>query len=49
MDGFSHDLCDAAIAAYTAFLHAHGRTELCGDVEEGAICLPVLDRMADTD
>ena len=40
VDGFNHDLCDAAIAAYTAFLYAQGKTELCGDAEEGAICLP---------
>ena len=44
VDGFNHDLCDAAIAAYTAFLHIQGRTELCGDTEEGAVCLPFLDR-----
>jgi len=39
LDGFDHDLCDAAIAAYTAFLHHQGKTELCGESEEGAICL----------
>jgi predicted nuclease with RNAse H fold len=43
---FNHDICDAAIAAYTVFLHRQGKTELCGVVEEGAICLPLLDRMA---
>ena len=43
---FNHDMCDAAIAAYTAFLHHQGKTELCGVAEEGAICLPRLDRMA---
>ena len=37
---FNHHLCDAAIAAYTAFLHSKGKTELCGEPEEGAICLP---------
>ena len=42
LDGFDHDLCDAAIAAYTAFLHHHGKTELCGETEEGAICLPLV-------
>jgi len=41
IDGFNHDLCDAAIAAYTAFLHSQGKTELCGDIEEGVICLPL--------
>ena len=42
LDGFNHDLCDAAIAAYTAFLHCQGKTELCGETKEGAICLPRL-------
>jgi len=46
IDGFNHDMCDAAIATYTAFLHSQGKTELCGEAEEGAICLPFLDRMA---
>ena len=45
IDGFNHDLCDAAIAAYTAFLHSRGKTELCGEPEEGTICLPFLDRV----
>jgi len=39
-DRFNHDMCDAAIAAYTAYLHSQGKTELCGEPEEGAICLP---------
>lgn len=46
VDGFNHDLCDGAIAAYTAFLHSQNKTELCGEPEEGSICLPVLDRAA---
>ncbi len=46
VDGFNHDMCDAAIAAYTAHLYYHGKTELCGDPEEGAICLPFLDTVA---
>lgn len=37
-----HDLCDALIAAYTAYLYAHGEAEAVGDVEEGAICLPIV-------
>jgi len=45
VDGFKHDMCDAAIAAYTAFLCSQGKTELCGEPEEGTICLPVLDRV----
>ncbi len=46
VDGFDHDMCDAAIAAYTAYLHYQRKTELCGEPEEGAICLPFLDRVA---
>jgi len=37
---FSHDLCDAIIAAYTAYLYAQGEAEVLGDTEEGAICVP---------
>jgi len=37
---FNHDLCDAAIAAYTAYLHPLGETERIGDPEEGAIYIP---------
>lgn len=44
LEGFNHDLCDAAIAAYTAFLHYQGKTELCGKAGEGTICLPLVDR-----
>ena len=46
VDGFNHDMCDAAMAAYTAFLHSQGKTELCGEPEEGVICLPLLDRVS---
>ena len=46
VDGFSHHLCDAAIAAYTAYLYYQDKIELCGEPEEGAICLPFLDRVA---
>jgi len=46
VDEFNHDMCDAAIAAYTAFLHSAGKTKLCGEVEEGTICLPFLDRVS---
>ena len=42
--GFNHHLCDAAIAAYTAFLHWQGKTQLIGEAEEGAIWLPLVDR-----
>ena len=44
IDGFNHHLCDATIAAYTAFLHWQGKTELVGKAEEGAIWLPLVDR-----
>lgn len=36
----NHDLCDAAIAAYTAYLHHQGNTDLIGDREEGLISIP---------
>ena len=39
---FNHDMCDAAIAAYTAYLHSKGRTEAVGDPSEGVIYVPVL-------
>ena len=38
---FNHDLCDAAIAAYTGFLYAHGKTEAVGNTEEGMIYIPI--------
>ena len=49
VDEFNHDLCDAAIAAFTAFLHEQHKTEQYGKAEEGVICLPLLDRMVHTD
>ncbi|MEK0338361.1 MAG: DUF429 domain-containing protein, partial [Nitrosopumilus sp.] len=42
VDEFNHDMCDAAMAAYTAFLHSQGKTELYGEAEEGEICLPFV-------
>jgi predicted nuclease with RNAse H fold len=44
--GFNHDLCDAAVAAYTAFLHSQGKIARFGDPDEGVIYLPLLDRLA---
>ena len=38
---FNHDLCDALIAAYNAYLYARGEAEAVGDLEEGAICVPL--------
>ena len=40
IDRFGHDMCDAAIAAYTAFLYFQGKAEVCGEPDEGTICLP---------
>lgn len=37
---FNHDLCDAAIAAYTAYLHYSGKTRQVGNPEEGVIHIP---------
>jgi hypothetical protein len=37
---FDHDLCDAAVAAYTGLLHHRNRAEALGDCEEGLICIP---------
>ena len=38
--GLNHDLCDALVAAYTAFLAHIDRAELVGDPEEGLITVP---------
>ena len=38
--GFGHDLCDALLAAYTAYLHLRGEVEILGRLEEGAISIP---------
>jgi len=37
---FSHHLGDAAVAAYTAYLHSRGETEQLGTLEEGVISIP---------
>ena len=37
---FNHDLCDAALAAYTAYLYHQNATEQIGSLEEGAIYIP---------
>jgi len=39
---FNHDLCDALLAAYTAYLYVKGGVEVIGDPEEGEICIPAL-------
>ena len=40
-DMFDHDLCDAAVAAYTALLHHQNRVEALGNSEEGLIFIPI--------
>ncbi len=40
ISGFNHDLCDALLAAFTAFLYRRGEVEILGHPEEGAICIP---------
>ena len=37
---FDHDLCDAAIAAYTAFLYQQNMVDALGNSEEGLIFVP---------
>jgi hypothetical protein len=40
LDIFDHDLCDAALAAYTGLLYHQNRAEALGDSEEGLIFIP---------
>jgi len=37
---FDHNLCDASIAAYTAFLYCRNRVNAIGNMEEGLIFVP---------
>jgi predicted nuclease with RNAse H fold len=37
---FNHDLCDAAIAAYTAFLYCQNMVDAVGNEKEGLIFIP---------
>ena len=39
----THDLYDALIAAYTAYLHYNRKTDLIGDLEEGIVAIPSGD------
>ena len=39
-DILDHDLCDAAVAAYTALLYHQNRVEALGNSEEGLIFIP---------
>lgn len=40
---FDHNLCDASIAAYTAFLYRRKMVDVLGNKEEGLIFIPSLD------
>jgi len=40
LDMFDHDMCDAAVAAYTALLYHQNRVEALGNSEEGLILIP---------
>ena len=41
LDMFGHDLCDAAVAAYTGLLYYQNKAEALGNDEEGLIFLPI--------
>ena len=40
LDMFDHDLCDAAVAAYTALLYHQNKVEALGNSREGLIFIP---------
>lgn len=40
--GFDHDLCDAAIAAYTGVLYGQNMVDALGNSEEGLIFIPSI-------
>jgi len=40
LDMFDHDLCDAVMAAYTAFLYHQNRVDALGNSKEGIIYIP---------
>ena len=40
LDMFNHDLCDAAVAAYTALLHRQNEADALGNNVEGQIFIP---------
>ncbi len=40
LDMFNHDLCDAAVAAYTALLHHQNKADVLGNNVEGLIIIP---------
>ena len=41
LDILDHDLCDAAVAAYTALLHHQNKVDALGNSEEGIIYIPI--------
>lgn len=42
LDELNHDLCDAVVAVYTAFLYERGETEAVGYPGEGLIYVPFV-------
>ena len=42
LERFNHDLCDALLAAYNAYLYDKSEIESIGDPEEGAIFIPAI-------
>jgi predicted nuclease with RNAse H fold len=40
LDMFNHDLCDAAVAAYTALLYHQNRVKALGNSKEGLLFIP---------
>lgn len=44
VDNWDHHMCDAAVAAYTAFLFHHGATEALGRAGDGFIHIPVASK-----
>ena len=44
LEMFNHDLCDALLAAYNAYLYDKGEIESIGDPEEGVIFIPAILR-----
>ncbi len=40
LERLNHDLCDAILAAYTAYLYHQGSADAIGDPEEGVIIIP---------
>ncbi len=42
IEELNHDLCDALLAAYTAWLFYHGQAEAIGNPVEGQIVIPIV-------